>query len=148
MHRSIRTRKALRRRAFTLLEVLMVIVILGVLAALIVPQFMGTEKRAKVDLTKAQIEALGSDLERFRLHVGRYPTTDEGLAVLLTAPDDEEVAEKWAGPYIKKPARDAWQNDLIYESPGTYNENSYDLSSAGPDQQAGTDDDIKNWEST
>lgn len=139
-------RKAVRRGAFTLLEVLMVIVILGVLAALIVPQFAGTQKRAEIDLTRTQIKTLASDLERFKLHVGRYPTSDEGLAALLTKPDDEEAAAKWAGPYIKQPAKDAWQRDLRYESPGRYNEDSYDLWSLGPDGQDGTDDDITNWE--
>jgi general secretion pathway protein G len=136
------------RTAFTLLEVLMVIVILGILAALIVPQFSGTRKRAMVDATKIQIAGLDSDLERFRLHCGRYPTSDEGLAALLEQPDDEELEERWAGPYIKKAPRDAWGHDLYYESPGEYNEDSYDLYSAGPDAEPGTEDDIKNWEDT
>lgn len=134
------------RSAFTLLEVLMVIVILGVLAALIVPQFTGTRERAMVDTTKIQIAGLDSDLERFKMHCGRYPTTDEGLAVLLNKPDDEEIADKWAGPYVKKAPKDAWGHDLIYECPGRYNENTYDLSSAGPNGQEGDDDDIVNWE--
>ena len=136
------------RSAFTLLEVLMVIVILGILAALIVPQFTGTQLKAEKDLTKAQIAALGSDLDRFRLHCGRYPTTDEGLAALLQVPDDEELAEKWGGPYVKKAPKDAWGHDLNYESPGQYNETSYDLSSPGPNGQEGDDDDITNWEKT
>jgi general secretion pathway protein G len=136
------------RSAFTLLEVLMVIVILGILAALIVPQFGGTQLKAEKDLTKAQIDALGNDLERFRLHCGRYPTSDEGLAALLQAPDDEDLAERWGGPYLKKEPRDAWGHELIYESPGQYNEESYDLSSPGPNGQEGDDDDITNWEKT
>ena len=123
--------------AFTLLEVWMVIVILGVLAALIVPQFTGTQLKAEKDLTKAQIAGLENDLERFRLHCGRYPTTDEGLALLLELPDDEEIAERWGGPYLKKAPKDAWGNDLIYESPGQYHEDSYDLSSAGPNGNPG-----------
>lgn len=141
-----RIRRAARRSAFTLLEVLMVIVILGVLAALIVPQFTGTQRRAEIDLTKTQVAGLASDLERFKLHCGRFPTSDEGLAALLTKPDAEDIGDKWAGPYIKKPAKDAWQRDLRYESPGRYNEESYDLWSLGPDGQDGTDDDIANWE--
>lgn len=142
-----RNRNRVVRRAFTLLEVLMVIVILGVLAALIIPQFRGVEVRAKTDLTKVLIKSgLASPLETFRMHVGRYPTTDEGLAALLEAPDDEEIAEKWSGPYVGDSSlKDAWGNDLIYTSPGEYNENSYDLSSPGPNAAEGDDDDIKNW---
>lgn len=141
-------RADLVRSAFTLLEVLMVIVILGILAALIVPRFGGTQRKAEIDLTKTQIDALDNDLARFQLHCGRYPTTDEGLAVMLQVPDDEEIAERWGGPYLKKEPKDAWGEPLIYESPGQYNEESYDLSSAGPDRQEGTDDDITNWEKT
>jgi general secretion pathway protein G len=137
-----------KRRAFTLLEVLMVIVILGILAAAIVPAFMGTEKKARIDTTYATINGLDSQLKLFRLHCGRFPTTEEGLAVLLQQPDDEVLAEKWAGPYLEKVPRDAWGNELIYESPGTYNEETYDLSSPGPNGQPGDDDDITNWEKT
>ena len=136
------------RRAFTLLEVLMVIVILGVLAALIVPQFTGTRERAMVDTAKIQVSSLDNDLERFKMHCGRFPTSDEGLAALLQKPDDEEIADKWAGPYVKKAPKDPWGHDLIYECPGRYNEDSYDLSSAGPNGQEGDDDDITNWEKT
>ena len=136
------------RTAFTLLEVLMVIVILGILATVIVSQYGGTEKKAKQDVTKALILGMDSDLERFRLHCGRFPTTDEGLAALLEVPDDEEIEERWGGPYLRKAPKDAWGNDLIYESPGQYNEESYDLSSTGPDGEEDTEDDIGNWEKT
>ena len=138
-----------RRRAFTLLEVLMVIVILGVLAALIVPQFAGTGVRARIDLTRTQVtSALSTPLELFKNHTGRYPTTDEGLIVLLEQPDDEEIAEKWSGPYVKSASslKDAWDNELIYSAPGEFNESSYDLSSPGPNEIEGDDDDITNWE--
>jgi general secretion pathway protein G len=134
-----------RRAAFTLLEVLMVIVILGILAAVIVPNFLNTGERARLDLTKTQIKSLDSQLETFRMHCGRYPTTDEGLAALLTKPADEAVAEKWAGPYLKEAPKDAWSRDLRYESPGNVNETSYDLSSSGPNGNFGDDDDITNW---
>lgn len=144
-----RTRRAVRRRAFTLLEVLMVIVILGVLAALIIPQFSGTGDRARRDLTDSQIRSgLATPLETFKMHCGRYPTTEEGLAVLLKAPDDEEIAKKWAGPYVQQASalKDAWNHDLIYKSPGEYNQQSYDLSSPGKNGIEGDDDDVKNWQ--
>ncbi|RMF73034.1 MAG: type II secretion system protein GspG [Planctomycetota bacterium] len=138
-----------RRRAFTLLEVLMVIVILGILAALIVPQFMGTGEKARIDATAIKIKSLDSQLEMFRMHCGRLPTTEEGLEALLTQPDDEALEGKWAGPYIKGGIpRDAWNRELRYEYPGTYNENGYDLSSAGPNGEFGDEDDITNWEKT
>ncbi len=140
--------KRIRRRAFTLLEVLMVIVILGVLAALIVPNLFGTGQRARVDATQIKIKGLDSTIETFRMHCGRYPSTDEGLAALLVQPDDEDLEGKWAGPYLKEAPKDAWGRDLIYEAPGTYNEQSYDLSSMGANGQAGDDDDITNWTKT
>lgn len=142
------TRRRTAARAFTLLEVLIVILILGILAAAIAPQFMGTAEKAKKDITRSQIDSLKSQLNLFRTHCGRYPTTDEGLAALVVQPDDEALEGKWAGPYLDKTPKDAWGHDLIYESPGTYNEDSYDLSSAGPNGTPGDDDDITNWEKT
>ncbi|MFQ5804875.1 MAG: type II secretion system major pseudopilin GspG [Phycisphaerae bacterium] len=146
-----RNKTTLRRRAFTLLEVLMVVVIIGILAALVVPNFFGAQEGAKIDLTRALIESgVNGTLDMYRMHMGGYPDTDEGLAALVDPPDDEELAEKWRGPYVKDGSKikDAWGHDLIYESPGQYNEDWYDLSSMGPDGQEGTDDDITNWEKT
>jgi len=147
-----RLRKAgCRRRAFTLLEVLMVVVIIGILAALVVPNFFGASEGARKDLTKALIDSgINGTLDLYRMHMGRYPTSEEGLAALVERPDDDELAERWRGPYIKDGSKlkDAWGHDLIYECPGRYNEGSYDLSSPGPDGQEGTEDDITNWEKT
>lgn len=145
--RTVRT----RRRAFTLLEVLMVIVIIGILAAVVVPNFFGAGEGAKEDLTRSVVQSgLNGALEMFRMNVGRYPTTEEGLRALVEPPDDEEAAARWRGPYVKDPStlKDAWGRDFIYESPGTYNEDGYDLSSPGRDGQPGTDDDITNWKRT
>jgi general secretion pathway protein G len=128
------------------MEVLIVILILGILAAAIAPQFMNTTKKARVDVTKAQIDGLKSQLNLFNTHCGRFPTTDEGLAALLTKPDDEALEAHWAGPYLDKAPKDAWGHTLNYESPGTYNETSYDLSSPGPNGTMGDEDDITNWE--
>jgi len=150
MKRRIR-KTAVSRRAFTLLEVLMVVVIIGILAALVVPNFFGAQEGAKKDLTQALIDSgVNGTLDMYRMHMGRYPTTDEGLAALVEAPDDDELAEKWRGPYVKDGSKlkDAWGNELIYESPGQYNETMYDLSSPGQDNQEGTDDDVTNWEKT
>jgi len=141
-----------KMRAFTLLEVLMVVVIIGLLAAFVVPQLFNTQVGAQIDLTKAAVESgLNGAIDLYRMAMGRYPTEDDGgLMALVEPPDDEEEAKKWRGPYIDdaKKLKDPWGTELIYECPGTYNEQSYDLSSAGPDRQEGTDDDIKNWDDT
>lgn len=146
--KSRKGRRRQRRSAFTLLEVLMVIVILGILAAVIVPNLVGTGEKAKRDLTASQISGLGTSLDTFQMHCGRYPTSDEGLAALMVQPDDETLEGKWAGPYLKRAPKDAWGRDLQYEFPGEFNTNSYDLSSAGPDGEFGGEDDIANWEKT
>ena len=144
-------RAASRRAAFTLLEVLMVVVIIGILAAIVVPNLFGTLEGAKIDKTKAEVKnGFNGALDLYRLHMGRYPTSDEGLAALLEKPDDDEQAEKWRGPYVKDGTtfKDAWGNSYVYEAPGQVNESSYDLSSPGPDGREGTDDDITNWVKT
>jgi general secretion pathway protein G len=147
MRKNVRTHR--RRRAFTLLEVLMVIVIIGILAAFVVPNFFGAGERAKKDLTKALIESgVNGSLDMYKMHMGHYPREDEGgLQALVQAPDSEDLAAKWSGPYVKDGAKlkDAWGNDLIYSSPGQYNTNSYDLSSPGPNGSEGDEDDITNW---
>ena len=143
-----------RVRAFTLLEVLMVVVIIGLLAVFVAPSFFGAGEGVRIDLTKAKIESgLGGAMKMYRVHMGHYPTEEEGGLMSLTEAPDEDVDEgqqKWRGPYLEnvRDLKDAWENDLIYECPGQYNEDGYDLSSAGPDGEEGTDDDITNWEKT
>ncbi len=144
--------KRARARAFTLLEVLMVVIIIGLLAAFVVPNFFGASDRAKNDLTKATVErGFNGALDLYKLHTGKYPTSDDGgLKLLLEKPDDEEVAKKWSGPYLKKAEdiKDPWGHEYIYVCPGKYNQDSYDLSSAGKDGEEGTDDDLQNWKDT
>lgn len=140
-------------RAFTLLEVLMVVVIIGLLAAFVVPNFINAPNTAKIGLTEAAIGpngSLPSALKMYRVAVGRYPTTDEGLKAMIEPPDDEEQAKAWkkgGGPFIEDLSglKDAWGNEYRYTCPGTYNTEGFDLSSNGPDGQEGTDDDIVNW---
>ena len=144
-----KTRKNWSRAAFTLLEVLMVVAIIGLLAAFVVPNVLRTRDRAEIDLTQALVDSgFSGALKLYRAHMGRYPQEDDdGLMALVEEPDDEEEAAKWAGPYVDaKDLKDSWGNDFIYECPGEVNEDSYDLSSAGPDGDEGTDDDITNWE--
>ena len=148
MRRGKRIRSG-RRRGFTLLEVLLVVGIIALLAAFVVPQFLGTEERARIEMTKGRVASGGTiatQLEIFRTHMGRYP---EELSELLEEPDDEEEAEKWAGPYINdlNALKDGWDRELQYKGPeeAGFNEGRYDLYSLGKDGEDGTDDDIGNW---
>lgn len=127
------------RAAFTLLEIMVVVIILGVLAATIIPQFVGTTQEAKVGAAKAHIAELEAALERFQVHMDRYPTQDEGLSVLEKAPATD--ASKWRGPYIKKLRPDPWGNPYQYRRPGTRHANSFDLWSRGADNADGGEGD-------
>jgi general secretion pathway protein G len=118
---------------FTLLELLVVIVIIGLLAAYVGPKYFSQLGKSEVTVARAQIEAFDKALEAFRLDVGRYPTTEEGLASLLVKPAS---ADKWNGPYLKKdvPA-DPWGHAYLYHAPG--NKGEFDIISYGKDGQPG-----------
>lgn len=118
---------------FTLLELLVVIVIIGLLAAYVGPKYFSQLGKSEVTVAKAQIEAFEKALDAFRLDVGRYPTTEEGLGGLLTQPAG---AARWNGPYLKKDVpQDPWGHSYIYKSPGTKGE--YEVISYGKDGQPG-----------
>ena len=138
------TRKTLQA-GFTLIELLVVMVIIGLLAALVTPKFIHQEEKAKVKAARAQVELLGAALDTFRLDVGRYPTSQEGLEALRQRPSG---VERWDGPYLKKDVpRDPWGNLYIYRSPG--DNEPYELESYGADGIAGGSGDgadIKSWE--
>ena len=130
-------RVSLRHRTisgFTLLELLVVIVIIGLLAAYVGPKYFSQLGKSEATVAKAQIEAFEKSLDTFRLDVGRYPTTEEGLAALMAAPSN--VAGKWNGPYLKKGIpQDPWGHPYQYRSPGTRGD--YDIVSTGKDGQPG-----------
>ena len=131
---------------FTLIEIMVVIIIIGLLSALVAPKFFGKIDQAKIKTTKAQIEMLGSALDSFRLDNGRYPTTEEGLSALRQKP---ETLKNWDGPYLPKSVpQDAWDRDYIYRCPG--NHGRYDLLSYARDGREGGEDkmdrDIVSWE--
>ena len=135
-----------RLGAFTLIEIMVVVVILGVLAATIIPQFIGTTQEAKVGAAKAHIAELESALERFNIHMDRFPTTEEGLKVLVEAPSSDTT--KWRGPYIKLLRPDPWGNPYEYRYPGARHPSSFDIWSRGAGGAEGGEGDaadIGNW---
>lgn len=118
---------------FTLLELLIVIVIIGMLAAYVGPKYFSQLGKSEVTVAKAQIEAFEKALDAFRLDVGRYPTTEEGLNSLIIQPAS---SNKWNGPYLKKAVpQDPWGNAYIYKSPGVKGE--YEVLSYGKDGHPG-----------
>lgn len=132
---------------FTLLELLVVMVIVGLLAGYVGPKYFAQIGKSEVKTARAQIEALGKALDQYRLDVGHYPTTEQGLAALNTPPNNER---KWQGPYLKKEVpRDPWDNPYFYQMPGTQSQYSeYDLWSLGSDGASGGNDtaaDIVSW---
>jgi general secretion pathway protein G len=135
-----------RASGFTLMELMVVVVILGILAVTIIPQFVGTTQEAKVGAAKANIGELESALERFYIHMDRHPTTEEGLKVLVDAPSSEE--KNWRGPYIKLLRNDPWGHPYQYRNPGIHHPNSFDVWSRGADGAdggEGANADIGNW---
>ena len=121
-------------RGFTLLELLVVIVIIGLLAAYVGPKYFAQLGKSEVTVAKAQIEAFEKSLDTYRLDVGRYPSTEEGLGALLVAPP--AAGTRWNGPYLKKAVPlDPWGHAYQYRAPGSKGE--YDIVSMGKDGQPG-----------
>ena len=138
---------AVRRtvRGFTLLELLTVMVLIGLLAGFVAPRYFAQVGKSQVKVARAQIDALDKALDQFRLDVGRYPTSEEGLQVLVAQPSGEA---SWAGPYLKKGVPlDPWGRPYVYQAPGTHG-GEFDLLSYGKDGRpggAGEDADVTNW---
>jgi general secretion pathway protein G len=134
-----------RQAGFTLIEIMVVMVIIGLLMALVGPNLIGRSEKAKVQAAAMQIERLGTVLDTFRLDVGRYPTTQEGLQVLVQRPMG---VDRWDGPYLNKGVpKDPWDRPYFYRSPGEAGR-PYDLYSLGADgAPGGTDNnrDITSW---
>jgi len=133
-----------RSRGFTLLELLVVMVIIGLLAGYVGPKLFGQIGKSEVKAARAQVDALQKSLDQFRIDTGHYPSTEQGLASLVTKPADEP---RWSGPYMAKAVPpDPWGREYLYRSPGQHGD--YDLMSYGKDGQPGGDGDnvdIVSW---
>ena len=130
-------------QAFTLIELLLVLVILAALAAVVVPKFTKRSEQARITAARTDVANLEVALDAFEVDTGRYPSTEEGLEALVEEPSN---AKGWMGPYIKRGVpKDPWGIEYVYEYPGKENTAGYDLHSFGPDGKDGGDDDIDNW---
>src|SRR5580704_14883166 len=135
-----------KRRGFTLVEILVVITIVVLLAGLAITNLNKVLGSSQVDVAKLFVnQGLKTSLFTFRMQMGNYPTTDEGLQALITAPQGK--ADRWRGPYIEGNSipLDPWKQPYQYRYPGVHNKDGYDLWSIGPDGKDQTDDDIGNW---
>jgi len=132
-----------KQQGFTLIEIMVVVVILGILAAAVVPKIMSRPEQARIEKAKHDISALESALNIYKLDNYQYPSTDQGLEALETKPSGSPQPRNYKkGGYIKKLNKDPWGNEYLYLFPGTHGE--LDLYSLGPDGQP-SDDDIGNW---
>lgn len=140
--------KTYRQRGFTLIEIMVVVVILGILAALVVPQVMNRPDQAKVTVAKGDIKAIAAALDMYKLDNFNYPSTQQGLTALVEKPSGNPQPSNWSRDgYLKRVPKDPWGNDYQYLSPGT--QGQFDLYSLGADGKQGGSDlnaDIGNWD--
>ena len=135
------------QNGFTMIEIMLVVIIIGILAALVIPNLAGRGEQARVVAAKADIEAnISAALDLYEIDNGQYPTTEQGVRALVTKPSSTPVPENWNGPYLKKKKvpLDPWGKEYTYVAPGIHNTDGYDLSSYGKDQIESYDD-IVNW---
>jgi general secretion pathway protein G len=131
-----------RQKGFTLIELMLVVIILGVLVAMVVPRMAGRSEEARIAVARADVELnIPTALKLYELDNGAFPTTEEGINALLSAPG---TARNWKGPYVEKKPLDPWGKDYQYKSPGTHR-SDFDLYSLGRDGVESSDD-VVNWQ--
>ena len=135
----MRSRNA--RLGFTLIELMVVVIIIAALAGMVLPRILPMADEAKRNIAQGDIAEITVGLKAYWLHNGRYPTTDEGLKALLSAPSS---ARNWHGPYLERKALDPWKREYQYKCPGTHTPLGFDLWSLGPSDDAA--DDVTNWQ--
>lgn len=132
-------------KGFTLIEILLVVAIIGALAAMVVPRLTGRSEKAKVAAAQADIRAnIATALKMYEIDIGAFPTTDQGLDSLMKAPSGVD-ATAWRGVYLERKPLDPWGRPYQYKSPGTRNPTGYDLYSSGRDGVE-SEDDVGNWQ--
>ncbi len=137
-------------RGFTLIEIMVVVIILGLLAGLVLPRVLGQEEKARISAAKTQIRAIEGALDSFKLDNGFYPATDQGLDALIKKPETGRIPNKWREGGYLKPARipkDPWGRDYVYIAPGNEGR-EYEITSYGADNEPGGEGnnaDIESW---
>ncbi len=137
-----------QRKGFTLIEIMLVVIIIGILAAMVIPNLAGRGEQARRAAAQSDIEAnLATALDLYEIDNGRYPATEQGLSALIQEPTAPPEPRQWNGPYLKKKRipDDPWGRPYVYVNPGTHNTEGYDLSSLGPDGVESADD-VTNWQ--
>ncbi len=141
----MKLRSRRRNEGFTLIELLLVVVIIGILAAIVVPRLVGRSDEARIAAAKGDLKSINDALGQYEVDNGKYPNTNQGLNALLIKPAGAPEPKNWKGPYlsnISEIPKDPWGNDYQFVCPGSKFPSGFDLYSYGPDGQAGTDDDI------
>ena len=130
-----------RKKGFTLIEIMLVVAIIGLLAAMVMPKLSGRSQKARESVAKADVTVnLPLAVDLYEIDVGKFPESLDDLF------DNRTDKDTWSGPYLKQKALDPWGSAYVYTYPGNHNTSTYDIFSKGPDEQEGTEDDIGNWE--